>query len=109
MSNITVEKQDKASVIHLEGRLDSCNSAEFEDAVKQSLEPGPDKVIMNMEKVGFMSSAALRVILVLMKDAQAANASVLVAAASDNINDIFRISGFQSMITSVPTLEEALQ
>ena len=109
MNSITVETKDKTSIIHLQGRLDNSNSAEFEEAVRQSLEGGPGKVIMHMEKVGFMSSAALRVILILMKGAKAADAPVLVAAASDNINEIFRISGFQSVITSVPTLEEALR
>ncbi|MFT5469748.1 MAG: anti-anti-sigma factor [Verrucomicrobiales bacterium] len=104
----SVQINGDAAVINLTGRLDSTTSPEFEAAVNEAAAKEPKRFIMEMSKVGFMSSAALRVIIILIKEGQASGAEVVAAGASSDVLEIFRISGFQKMIKTTPTLEEAL-
>jgi anti-anti-sigma factor len=106
-SSIKIRGED--AVIHLSGRLDSTTARDFQSRVDEALSKSPKRVVLEMGRVGFMSSAALRVIIMLLKQGKAAGVDILAAQASDEILEIFRISGFQKMIRTVATVDEALQ
>ncbi len=64
---INWEQRDGAAIARIEGRIDSSNTMEFERVLESGLNPTAKTVVMDFEKVAFMSSAGLRVVLMLAK------------------------------------------
>ena len=88
--NVT-EKEGKIVIIP-EGKIDSNTAPEFEKAVFDAV-TDTSNVIADLEKLEFMSSAGLRVFLALQK-LVSKNGSLKVKNVSDNIMEVFEITGF---------------
>ena len=88
--NVT-EKEGKI-IIAPEGKIDSNTAPEFEKAVFDAV-TDTSNVIADLEKLEFMSSAGLRVFLALQK-LVSKNGSLKVRNVSDNIIEVFEITGF---------------
>ena len=65
--NVKWEQKDGATIARIEGRIDSANIPVFQRALESSLDPDAKDVVVDFEKVVFMSSAGLRVVLMLGK------------------------------------------
>ena len=63
---ISKHRIDNALTIALEGRLDITNYADLESALKESL-PGVTDLTFDLQKLGYISSAGLRVFLFAQK------------------------------------------
>lgn len=56
-------------IIEVEGRIDSVNAADFESEVRQILQEHPDHpVILDAERMEYISSSGLRVMMKLSKE-----------------------------------------
>ena len=55
-------------------------------------------VVLELDKVPFMSSAGLRTVMIVSKDLQRRNAKVSVCSTQQMVRDIFAISGFERII-----------
>ena len=54
------ERQDALLTIRVEGRIDGANAREFEEAVRTSITENDHAVIIDFEKISYISSAGLR-------------------------------------------------
>ena len=66
MLNITKTIEDQSMMISLEGRLDTITAVELEQAIKESL-GGIKELTLDLEKLDYISSAGLRVLLATQK------------------------------------------
>lgn len=66
MLNICKKAEKEAIFITLEGRLDTTTAPELEKELKSSLE-GVTSLILDLEKLDYISSAGLRVLLAAQK------------------------------------------
>ena len=79
-----------------EGHVDSKNAAEFERDVMEALDAAPDAAVtFDMDKLEYMSSAGLRV---LMKVIRRSSKTVKAINVSPDIYEIFDITGFAEML-----------
>ncbi|GBC63483.1 anti-sigma factor antagonist [Desulfonema ishimotonii] len=106
---IIEEKQGAASVIRISGRLDSNTSPEFEDHVSAAIRNGSHHMILDFEALNYISSAGLRVILKATKDLKRLEGKLMLCAMRDYVREVFEISGFDSFLTIVSTVDEALE
>ena len=83
--------------VALEGRLDTTTAPELEAELKQSLS-GVTELIMNFEKLDYISSAGLRVLLRAQKKMAACGRMKLINV-SPIIMEIFEITGFSDILT----------
>lgn len=82
--------------LYVEGHVDSKNANEFSREVMAALDDAPGAaVVIDMEKLEYMSSAGLRV---LMKVIRRTNGAVKAINVSPDIYDIFEITGFDEMM-----------
>ncbi len=81
-------------IIGLKGRIDSANAAEIEAAISAQLKDFSGDVILDAEKLEYISSAGLRVILRTKK----ANLSVRVINCNSEVYEIFDMTGFTEMM-----------
>ena len=87
------KKQDgSALVVALEGRLDTTTAPELEQELKNSLD-GVTDLTLDMDKLDYISSAGLRVLLsahkTMMKQGQ-----MKVTNASEIVKEVFEVTGF---------------
>ena len=95
---VTTERDGETLIARTDGRVDGTNATEFQDALKQAIEPSDKAVILDFEELSYISSAGLRVILLTAKDMRAANVKFAVCSLSKPVHDVFTISGFDQII-----------
>jgi len=83
--------------IELEGRLDTTTAPELEAEISQSIE-NVTELIFNFEKLEYISSAGLRVLLSAQKIMNK-QGSMLVKNVDTTIMDIFEVTGFSEILT----------
>ena len=107
--NISIEEKSATlTVISLTGRMDAGNAGEFNEAFDAVLEKRPASLVINLGGLQYISSAGLRSILTLIKAAKASNAALKFCAMQPMVADVFKVSGFSSMLAIFDTLDAAL-
>lgn len=93
--NKTIE--NGSAVFALEGRLDTNTSPELEEALK-SVFDGISQLSFDFEKLDYISSAGLRVLLSAQK-AMNGKGSMTVKNVNETITEIFEVTGFSDILT----------
>lgn len=103
------EKIKDIYIIKLSGRLDSNTSPAFEEKIMQEIEAGALFVIVDFEKLEYLSSAGLRVLLKVAKTLKPLSGKIVLCAMADYVREVFEISGFDTFLPIVGDLEVAKQ
>ena len=93
--NKTVE--NGKAILMLEGRLDTVTAPQMESAVKEVL-PGITELTFNFERLEYISSAGLRVLLSAQK-AMNAQGKMTVTGVNESVMEIFEVTGFADILT----------
>jgi len=102
-------KEKNMKIIFLEGKMDAISAPEFEEKMGEWLEQGETSFIINLGEVNYMSSAGLRSILIVAKKLKEQDGKLIFVNLREEVQKIFRISGFSSMIPTYESLEAALE
>ncbi len=102
-------EQDEIPVLHVEGRLDASSVPDFDGQWKKLMEEGTSKLVVNFEQLEYISSAGLRGVLMLAKTAKMKKANIIFSGMQHMVADMFRISGFASILQTTDTVDEAVQ
>lgn len=96
---MTINKiQDgSALTLALEGRLDTTTAPELDSVIKSDL-AGVTELTMDLEKLEYLSSAGLRVLLSAQKT-MTKQGSMVVTNTNETIMEIFEITGFSDILT----------
>lgn len=97
MLDIHVEKKDNELIVKMEGRLDTLTSHQLENELRTQIN-GISKLVLDMNKVEYVSSAGLRVILSAQK-VMNKQGKMIVVGVSDLIMEIFEVTGFVDILT----------
>ena len=96
---MTIEKiqNGNALTIALEGRLDTMSAPELETTLKDAL-IGVEELTFDFEKLDYISSAGLRVLLTAQKTMNR-QGSMKVQHVNEIISEIFEVTGFSDILT----------
>lgn len=83
--------------LSLEGRLDTLTAPELENEIRNGL-TGVEKLVFDFEKLEYISSAGLRVMLLAQK-IMSRLGGMRVVNANDTIMEIFEVTGFRDILT----------
>ena len=98
MLNVEKKLEDGALLIALEGELDTLSSPDFEDLLEPLLAEARS-LTLDFEKLDYISSAGLRVLLAAEQAMEEKGAEqVRIVNISDAIRDIFEITGFADIL-----------
>jgi anti-sigma B factor antagonist len=97
MLNIDKNANESSLTITLEGRLDTTTAPQLESELKSSLD-GVTNLVIDIEKLAYISSAGLRVLLSAQK-VMNKQGSMVVKNASDEVREIFDVTGFVDILT----------
>ncbi len=106
--SINSERLDNVLVVALDGRVDSANANEFQKMMEAEIVPEDKALIMDFEKVSFISSAGLRVIVIIAKRFKGPYKKFGVCALSEPVNKLFSISGLDRTMTVHGSQTEAI-
>ncbi len=95
--NIQQIRNGNELVLALEGRLDTVTAPELEAALKDALE-GVETLILDFEKLDYISSAGLRVLLVAQKT-MSQQGSMKIRNVNEIIREVFDVTGFSDFLT----------
>ena len=104
--NITFEETTNATVANLAGRLDSANSPSVEAELLGRL--GNGGFILDVSRLDYISSAGLRVVLILAKRMKQSGKTFFMAGMQPHIRDVFEISGFLGILDVAESRDDAL-
>ena len=96
MLNINKKLEDKTLTVALEGRLDTTTAPQLEAELKNAL-PEVTSLVMDFEKLEYISSAGLRVLLSAQKTMNKQGEMKLIHV-NDVINEIFEVTGFSDIL-----------
>jgi anti-sigma B factor antagonist len=97
----TVKKQDgDALTVLLDGRLDTHTAAGFQEEMEPLLS-GISSLTLDCEKLNYISSAGLRVLLTIEQEMEDQNKPMQLCHVSDVIRDVFDVTGFLDILTIV--------
>jgi len=94
---IEMKKESKSLTLKIAGRLDTMSAPEMEKAVKENID-GVEKLVIDMEKLEYISSAGLRVLLSAKKKMDE-QGSMKIKNVSEAIMEVFEITGFNEIMT----------
>lgn len=105
---IHVSQHDTATLLRLAGRMDATTAHLFEESCNDALTKGAKRMVVDMEGIVYISSAGLRSILTVQKTAKDSLCAIAYCALQPMVVDVFRISGFNRILTLCATQEDAL-
>ena len=96
---MTIQKipDETTLTLVLEGRLDTTTAPELDGVIKDELS-GVTELILDIEKLEYLSSAGLRVLLAAQKSMHK-QGTMVVKNANETIMEIFQITGFADFLT----------
>ncbi|MCI8529627.1 MAG: STAS domain-containing protein [Lachnospiraceae bacterium] len=94
---VKLMKQGENVVLFLEGRIDTMTAPEAQEALLPMVD-NFGSIILDFEKVSFVSSAGLRVMLMLQKKCNAQGKEMKLIHVKPSIMEVFDMTGFSGML-----------
>ncbi|MBR1562353.1 MAG: STAS domain-containing protein [Ruminococcus sp.] len=94
---INMTRNQTELTIAVEGRLDTLTAPELESKLETGLE-GVTKLVFDFEKLAYISSAGLRVLLTAMQIMED-QGEMIVKNVSSEVRDVFELTGFIEDLT----------
>lgn len=97
MLNIEKQINGTDATVKLEGRLDTTTAPQLENELKSFME-SVTNLVFDFEKLEYISSAGLRVLLTAQKF-MSKQGSMKLINVRDDVNEIFEVTGFSDILT----------
>jgi anti-sigma B factor antagonist len=104
---VTIKDFDDIAVVEVEGNIDSKTAPEFERSTKLVMDK-TSTIAIDLTGVAFMSSAGLRVLLMVYRNIKAQEGKVVLVGVSEEIQDVMSMTGFINFFKIVEKQDEGL-
>ncbi len=83
--------------VNLEGRLDTTTAPQLEGELRSSID-GLTGLVIDLEKLDYISSAGLRVLLAMQKIMNR-QGEMIIKNANETVMEVFEVTGFSDILT----------
>jgi anti-anti-sigma factor len=108
LMEISTERKGDVLVAGAQDRIDGANAREFQEALQAVIDDSDRAVVLDLEQLTYISSAGLRVILLMGRMLQRQNGNFAVCSLSGPVREVFSISGFDKIIPTHDSQEDAV-
>lgn len=91
---VTIEEVDGKWIATLVGEMDSAAAAEVEESLSPLFKSEGKDVVIDCAGLEYIASSGLRILLSILKAAKAAGSRVVLRSVSNDIMDVFKLTGF---------------
>jgi anti-sigma B factor antagonist len=103
---VTILTKNDIVMITISGSVDSKTAADLQSQIMGEVSDAR-KVIMDLHAVDYLSSAGLRILLMVYRQLKANNGKVVLAGVSEEIRDVMAMTGFINFFVIADTTDEA--
>jgi anti-sigma B factor antagonist len=101
-------KEKDSLVLEIKGRIDAVTATKLEEEGRSWIDRGEKNLVMDLGGVEYISSAGLRAILLLARRLNGSGGMIRFCGLSGMVQEVFSISGFNSLFPVFPSVSEAL-
>lgn len=105
---ITTETTASATIVSIEGQINSANATAMEAQVQAIIDGGARGLVFDFSALDYISSAGLRMVLVVAKRLKGEGGQLVLSGMQPHVREVFDISGFLAILNVEPTRAEAL-
>ncbi len=105
--SIAIETVEQVQIVRLVGDIDGATAPEAQAAILPLASPGC-KILLDMSGVTYMSSAGLRLLLVVYRSIKGQGGEVILAGLTDDLKDTMEMTGFLDFFQFRDTLAAGL-
>ncbi len=105
---IRTENENDVEIVSIEGELDTETSPEAEAYLNKMRADGTRKILLDFEKLDFISSAGLRVLLATAQEMESTGGGLRVCCLNRDVKEVFDISGFSTLLGVFDSQAKAL-
>ncbi|HEB12389.1 MAG TPA: anti-sigma factor antagonist [Actinobacteria bacterium] len=106
---IDVEEQDGVMVLKLDGEVDVYTAPKLKSRLVDLVDQGKFKIVVDLEKVDFMDSSGLGVLVGGLKRVRSHEGAIALICTQENILKIFRITGLVKVFPIFDDQDQAIQ
>ena len=107
--DIITRVENEIHVVDIVGDLDTNTSPDAENLLAQLIDQGVMKIVVNFEKLEYISSAGLRVFLATSKRLKTVEGNMIICNLNETVQEVFDISGFSTILNVSDALKQALE
>ena len=106
---VTSEQKGDAWVVHMKGFLDAHNHGLLRDAVRERVQAGCTRLVLDFGQLTYIGSSGIEVILSNVQPLRDKGGDLVLCAMSPKIYKVFDLLGLPSFFTIRETVEEGLK
>ncbi|CAN5595716.1 STAS domain-containing protein [soil metagenome] len=95
------------AVIRLEGAVDAHTAPKFEEAVQSVIDAGQNKIVVDCQRMTYISSAGLGVFMCFIEEVREEGGDIKICGLTEKVKQPFEILGFESLFDFCPDIESA--
>lgn len=108
MLETNVSHKKGTLIIQVIGRLDGLTSKQFLEVTEDEISNDSNTVVLNLEKLDYISSEGLRSVLTAAKNAKSLDGKLVLCGPAAGVKEVLDISGFGQMLGVFNTEDEAM-
>lgn len=101
--------QDDLIILSLEGYLDAHTAPAFENAVQEEIDAGHKRLIVNCERLNYISSAGLGVFMSFIEEIRESSGDIKICGATPKVLQVFEILGFPALFDLLADVPAAVK
>lgn len=105
--SVAADSEDDFAVIKLDGAVDAHTAPQFEEAVQKVIDDGQNNIIVDCEKLTYISSAGLGVFMGFVEEVREAGGDIKICGLSEKVKQPFEILGFESLFHFCPDIQSS--
>ena len=103
------KKIGSVSIVSLGGRLDANASSELEQKLNALVEADEVCLVVSLEKLDYISSSGLRVLLASLKNVRKREGDIKLACMKPHVKEVFDVAGFSQLFSIYDREDVAVQ
>lgn len=106
---INTRVENEIYIVDIVGNLDTNTAPDAENQLTQLMDQGVKKIVINFDKLDFITSAGLRVFLAASKRIKSEEGDIRICNLNETVQEVFDISGFSTILNVFGSLEQTLE
>jgi anti-sigma B factor antagonist len=108
MIDVEVAEQDGASVLRPSGRLTLISAPKFRDVLREAVDTGRRRTVVDLRDITFMDSAGLGALVAGLKMARQAGGDLRIAAATAQVTTVLKLTNLDRVLRPYASVGDAL-
>jgi anti-sigma B factor antagonist len=106
--NITISQECGTAVASITGDITHAVAAELQEKLLALLSSVED-LVLDFGGIGILTSAGLRMLLLLYREAQGGHKTLLLAAVPESVEDVMSVTGFWEQFVTCKSVDDAIK